>query len=696
MKRRAFLKNTNGKVLLWALAFSFTLALWLYLLLFQSPLLSRREYFFALLLWLALTPLTYLLLEHFLLPRLQEYTPRARCNWVLLSIGVGILFALVARAPQTILLLPNHTLQVVIPAGEAGRTINLEYAKTALRDLSFNELNLKGDWQRTEGGLTYTGEEPALIIWRGRTGDSAKLIFTDSPDLQALEVSWDGKIIPTDSLKTGAGQVSIDHTFPAGLLAGITGRIILGFTIGFLFLVLTLFLANVQLKAAQPEKRKRRYWLLYALPMIVVWGIYLLTFFPGLMSSDSYDQWSQVVSMHFNDWHPVFHTLLLWLITRIWLSPAAVVVFQILALSLTVAWGIGLLCQYGLPRWGAWLIAGIFALSPINGQLTITMWKDIPYSTSMLLFSLLTLKIVFTQGEWLGRRMVWIALGLVGAFIALFRHNGLPIPFFGFLALGLVYRKHWKSVIKSFSLFVVIYLLVQYPLYTLLNVDRSLGTKQQVFVHHIAAHMVHGGPLTPSEQKLAQLIVPEGNWQYDCCSAVPTYASPGFSDERNGQNAAQIQTLFIKLFLKEPLVEINHQVCVTSLIWEIPSRCMSVLFFPYDLSMFEKSSLLPGLIPTISPILAAMRDSEDVNTFVSPAIYLIFGLYSTLLFALRKRNARFNLFMLPAVVNSLVLLVVNLSVNFRYQYGVYLVGLFSIGLLILALYAPKLSQPGKE
>jgi hypothetical protein len=120
------------------------------------------------------------------------------------------------------------------------------------------------------------------------------------------------------------------------------------------------------------------------------------------------------------------------------------------------------------------------------------------------------------------------------------------------------------------------------------------------------------------------------------------------------------------------------------------------LFFPYDLSIYEKSSLLPGLIPRISAILSAMRDRIDVNTFVSPAIYLILGLYSTLFFALRKREARFNLFMLPAVINSLVLMVVNLSVNFRYQYGVYLVGLFSIGLLILGLYTPKLSQPPEE
>ena len=43
----------------------------------------------------------------------------------------------------------------------------------------------------------------------------------------------------------------------------------------------------------------------------------------------------------------------------------------------------------------------------------------------------------------------------------------------------------------------------------MLNVDRNMGAKQQVFIHHIAAHMVNGGPLSPAEKRLAELIVPD-------------------------------------------------------------------------------------------------------------------------------------------------------------------------------------------
>ena len=89
-----------------------------YLWSFQTPLLARREYAFALLLWFLLIPLVYFLLTRFLLPRLLGYSPKARRNWILLSAGVGILFALVTHPPQAILLLPVHHLQINLP-GEA-------------------------------------------------------------------------------------------------------------------------------------------------------------------------------------------------------------------------------------------------------------------------------------------------------------------------------------------------------------------------------------------------------------------------------------------------------------------------------------------------------------------------------------------------------------------------------------------------
>ena len=178
-----------------------------------------------------------------------------------------------------------------------------------------------------------------------------------------MRVLWDGQASDLDLTSPNQTQIISSFTPKPNFLGYLPTYLCTVVLAGFLFLLVSLFLSEITLKTRNPMQRRRGAWLLYALPMIVVWGIYLLTFFPGLMSQDSIDQWAQVVSAHFNDAHPVFHTLLIWLITRFWFSPAAVVVFQIIILSLTVAWGIGMLEQYGSAALGSlagWLASSRF------------------------------------------------------------------------------------------------------------------------------------------------------------------------------------------------------------------------------------------------------------------------------------------------------------------------------------------------
>ena len=133
--------------------------------------------------------------------------------------------------------------------------------------------------------------------------------------------------------------------------------------------------------------------------MFAVWVFYLLTFWPGMMSPDSIVQWGQILTGQFTDTHPAIHTMLLWLFTRIWLSPAPIAIVQILLVSFSVAWGLGLLVELGINLPSAWLLACIFALSPINSTIVISIWKDIPYCGCLFLFSIQVLKIIISNGS---------------------------------------------------------------------------------------------------------------------------------------------------------------------------------------------------------------------------------------------------------------------------------------------------------
>ncbi len=693
------LQNKHN-LLYWGIAVSlgFCMAISGYLWAFQTPLFARREYAFALLLWFLLIPLVYVLLTRFLHPRLLRYSPKARRNWILLSAGVGILFALVTHPPQAILLLPVHHLQINLPGGSADRAVTLEYAKTSLRDIGFGEFLQKGDWQRTKTGFTHTGGEPASLTWSGRSGETATLVFSNSPGIAEVQAGWDGNLAALNPAESPGAPVIASSRFPGSWMSTLFSNLMAVLTAGFLFLVLTIFLAGVQIKPAPVLQPKKGFWLLYALPMIAVWGIYLLTFFPAVMTPDSIRQWGQVISGQFNDALPVVHTLLVILLTRLWFSPAVVIVFQIIALALTVAWGIHLLEDQGLPRWAGWGLALVFALSPVNGNMVVSLWKDIPYSICLLLLSLMILKAIFSKGTWLGERFSWLWLTLVGLGISLFRLNGLPVPILSLIVLAIVYRNQWKRVLLSVGVIAGTWLLIQGPIYTLLKVDRNAGFKQQVFIHHIAAHIATGSPLTPAESDLASGILPLDQWSYDCCTNIPIWTQPAYSEPRFTEKAADIQSLFADLAVKEPGVELQHLVCVSSLVWEVPNHCMlnqekteaaTVSWIePNDLGLKENSLLSAWIVPLAKLKDFASRKPWDV-LFFTPALFLYLGLFCSSMMAYRARQPRFLLFFLPAAVQSAVMLFINVSRDFRYQYGVYLVGLFSLGLLILSFTFPR-------
>jgi hypothetical protein len=680
--------------------FAFPIILVVYLEFIQSPILAKREILLAAILWVILTAVVFILIDRVINRYLQVASIRTKTTWFGISAAVGAFLVLVTIQPEYFYAtLPLHKLEINIPAGNIERTVTVQWLTNDLGDTAFSAFQLEGEWQRDERGLTHTGDDPASIDWSGRTGSFIKLVIVGTEDPLRYSIFLDGFPLKASQGTASDGSIVYSDSFARDWPGTLLIIISTWFTASFLFLVTTLILAHVQLQPRKEAVEKPgKYWVLFALPMLATWMAYLLTFFPAVMTPDSIRQWEQVISGHFNDALPVVHTLLVILLTRVWFSPAVVIAFQIIALALTVAWGIQLLAGQGLPRWACWGLALVFALSPVNGNMVVSLWKDIPYSICLLLLSLMILKAIFSKGAWLGERFSWLWLTLVGLGICLFRLNGLPVPILSLIVLAIVYRYQWKRVVLSVGMIAGMWLLIQGPIYTLLKVDRNAGFKQQVFIHHIAAHIATGGPLTPAESELASGILPLDQWSYDCCTNIPIWLQPAYSETRFAEKAADIQKLFIRLAFKEPDVEYRHLVCVSSLVWEVPNHCIlhqepttsSVASWveTNDLGLKE-NSLLPELVLSLTKLKELASQKPWDVLFYTPAIFLYLGLYCTALMAFRAKQPRILLYFLPASVQSAVMLLINVSRDFRYQYGVYLVGLFSLGLLILSFTLPS-------
>lgn len=140
--------------------------------------------------------------------------------------------------------------------------------------------------------------------------------------------------------------------------------------------------------------------------------------------------------------------------------------------------------------------------------------------------------------------------------------------------------------------------------------------------------------------------------------------------------------------------------CASELVWKIGSKCGDMItegLSPLSNSLnpvesfrisrnefgFKPASVLPLLIPYGNLYLQVNSSGFLHEILYTPAIYLYMTILSTFIVAVRSRRTRFILFLTPVLLQSLTLILFNQSQSIRYQFGVLLVGILSIGFLFI-------------
>ncbi|OQX15707.1 MAG: hypothetical protein BWK76_12715 [Desulfobulbaceae bacterium A2] len=241
--------------------------------------------------------------------------------------------------------------------------------------------------------------------------------------------------------------------------------------------------------------QRRPFWLMFC-GGLLVYGLWLAAFWPGVMSVDSLNIWraARLPELLLND-HPLINVLLYRWLQMLWDHVAVVSLLHVVLTSLTISWIFFRLRQWGF-RW-PWLLAGylFLLLSVPVGVYTTTLWKDVP-------FALLTLFWAFTLAElWRQRRSGTLRVGwqrgaalvlLFGALVLL-RHNGLVYLVFIPLALVCLGIVPWRPALAALAVMVVGVVLAL----TVLRVGRAGGdggfvVQQGRNVLHNAGRMLQG------------------------------------------------------------------------------------------------------------------------------------------------------------------------------------------------------------
>ncbi|MEO5823867.1 MAG: hypothetical protein ABIT71_25455 [Vicinamibacteraceae bacterium] len=434
-----------------------------------------------------------------------------------------------------------------------------------------------------------------------------------------------------------------------------------------------------------------------AMAVLVVGAASLAGFWPGILSDDSLDQWSQLLTLKITAYHPPVHTLTYWLITRLWLTPAAVAIAQIAVLA-GLMFALARACvAAGAPVVVALLTAAALAATPAVGLMSVTLWKDVPYALGMLGLSYVGWRIAQTRGEALASPGTVIGLIVALSSVALYRHNGLPVAaatalWIVALAAG---RRRGVALAASAAATALIVAGLTLPPWLLHTGRVHPVLRQQSAIHQVAAVVAGGGDLRPADSAVVASLQPLDQWRadYDCRNVVPTlWRMPAALFD---QQQEAFRTAWLHAIVDHPMIVARHVRCVSGFIWD--PRLAPHAFVSMGIPATNKVGLVTA---PLSPFANGVYWRIYTTTQVPPIVRnLVWGpvLHLVLVLACAgigwwRLGRRALLPFLPAILHTLVLIPVIPSAEYRLQYPVVLIGLVAPLLLAGLLGARQTDQ----
>ncbi len=164
----------------------------------------------------------------------------------------------------------------------------------------------------------------------------------------------------------------------------------------------------------------------WKITLLITLFYWILTAMTGIVHSpDTENQWAQVVSGCFDDWHPVIHTGCIWLIAQIYQSDFFVVLVSELIFAFLCGRVYTVLLKSGYKKSVAYWILGIMVFSPVTVSYMRVLWKDIAFAFSVLGIYVVMIEILRTKGKSLSRITDFTILLFLIFMSSFLRHNGI-------------------------------------------------------------------------------------------------------------------------------------------------------------------------------------------------------------------------------------------------------------------------------
>ena len=418
-----------------------------------------------------------------------------------------------------------------------------------------------------------------------------------------------------------------------------------------------------------------------ALGVLAAAAASLSAFWPGLLDIDAIDEWGQMLAPRLSPYHPPVHTVALWVLHRLWPSPAGVAFVQAAALALLV-FAIARAClAAGAPIALGLATAAAFAVTPAIGLASIALWKEVPYATALLALVLVCWHVAATRGAALRQPLTGAGLAIALAAIALAHQQGVIVAaILGVWIVVVAGRGRWPYALAAVIVSLMMVTAGQALPRKLLRLEPPPDLlRYRTPLHQVAALMASGAALDPADRTLFASIATPDTWTrlYDCRSVLPLM--PGLDQPALLVQVPAFRAAWLRSATTHPLVTLGHVQCVGGFAWNPLAAPTSIvpLAIPdnaFGLTTAPRSAPLHRLSTSLIPWTTSHAIARAL--LWGPALHL-WAVVICAVIAGRRLGRWGWLPFLPAIVHTVVVVPLLASADYRVQFPVVPIGLLS-------------------
>ena len=421
------------------------------------------------------------------------------------------------------------------------------------------------------------------------------------------------------------------------------------------------------------EINKTKFIILITIIGFILYIPYLLEYFPGITSFDTYTQLSQILGIYnYSNHHPIIHTLIIKLFYFVGytlfksrnIGILFFTIFQMLFVSFTFSNVLYTLYKNNIKKIYLIILFIFYYLVPYNAVYSITAYKDVLFSSVTLLFILFLYNNKDNELSILKR----IELILLTIFVCLLRTNGILAVI---ILLIILILKKYKKLSIYISIGLVSSFIFNILIINIFNVEKVESIEAfSIPIQNISYVIKNNGNISNYEyNKLNELVdIEKVKEVYD-----EDYVDPVkniMNKEYLNNNKIEFIKLWASIGIKNINMYIKSYVYQTSGYWYHNYGVNT--FATYDnydnLGIVHKNYNITIVSKLLNILMYLNRAVQHCLWSNALSIYMIiYSLYYTIR---KKKN---NIYIYPVIFVWLTLLIATpVGYEFRYQYIVFI------------------------